>query len=709
MGHKFLYLVGIFMLFIVNLMSALPLYPNTGVANTTYQYTFNFTTNSDCSGVLLSNISSVTTNSSGWGFVDINISTLSDIPNYLCEYKNGVLRKVHLSSDQVFKNIYARNGNFSENINVNNIYANSLYEPVNNLLSVSLLSRALYTTTGGPSIFWQSGEIYAPIAGALSIQYDNRYLADTSEIASVRWSDRTLNEGDGDITLDWENNLLKSNSVTILDWSSYGNFGANALTCGAITSSSQATLNNLVVNGNSTLKRVTADNITAKNITADKYFGDGSLLTGIQTYNATYNGYNISYGKFWKNWTTETNLSMYLVYGSLWYNYSLVTPASIFNLTYDTWFSNYTLYNKYWYNMTVSGSTETDPIFSANFTNMQTDCSANNYVYGILSNGTFECRVDQTSSGGTYNATYDTWYPNFTAFNKFWYNMTVNLFNQVLNTFSNVTFNNITISTLNSASCDVKSTTSGNLYCGTDATGTSATRTETDSDFNRSQSFTFFEPFFINNAIETGEVGIMGWNYVGQGTGAGVSAKVTDVGNHPGQARLSTGTTLRGNGTLDLGLGMIVDSYAGNMTLEWLFNLSSNSTDANNYTIVMGFADNLGTTVFPVDGIFFVHNGTAINWTAVTSSNSARTFNDTNIVVNGNPWNEMRIELINQSDYQANFYINNVLVASQNTNIPRGTARAFGIMFAMRKLGGTTAITCDLDYVYYKQLFEYSR
>lgn len=452
--------------------------------------------------------------------VTFNNITISTLNSSSCDVKSTTSGNLYCGTDATGSGGDGTGGwindslntNTTLNVRANNIYANSLYEPMNDLLSVSLLNRALYNT-GGLQIFnWQSGEMYAP-SGGLTINIDTRTLLDSSEVTSANWQNRLMSDSTGTTSIDWNNHLLKSGGITMLDWTSFINFGTNSVTCGAITSSSQATLNNLVVNGNTTLKRVVADNITAKNITADKYFGDGSSLTGVNS----------------------------------------------------------------------------------------------------------------------------------------------------------------------------------------------------DSDFNRNNGYTFFEPFLINNAIETGEVGIMGWNYVGQGTGAGASAIVSVQGNHPGQVRLSTGTIASGNATLDLGLGMILDSFAGNMTLEWLFNLSANSTFAQNYTLVMGFADNLNTVVLPVDGIYFMHNTTLINWTAVTSSNSASTFNDTKIRVTGNPWTKMRIELINQSNYQANFYINNVMVASQNTNIPRGTERAFGIMFANRKKSGTTAVTCDFDYVYYKQSFEYSR
>jgi hypothetical protein len=44
---------------------------------------------------------------------------------------------------------------------------------------------------------------------------------------------------------------------------------------------------------------------------------------------------------------------------------------------------------------------EIDPMWSANFTNMQTDCPSTNYAYGVNGNGTLKCRQDQAGSGLT--------------------------------------------------------------------------------------------------------------------------------------------------------------------------------------------------------------------------------------------------------------------------------------------------------------------
>ncbi len=273
-------------------------------------------------------------------------------------------------------------------------------------------------------------------------------------------------------------------------------------------------------------------------------------------------------------------------------------------------------------------------------------------------------------------------------------------------------FGSLNKSTFPTSSCPgtekvVSINTDGTVSCAADEGGSSASMS--DSDFERESGTVFFEPFLLNSALETGEVGRMGWNYAATGTGAGATGVVPTQGNHPGQLSLSTGTTNASNVTLDLGITMNFDSYTGNITYEWMFNLSNSAGGANNYTLVMGFADNLGTVITPVDGIYFLHNATNSNWYAVTSSNSAKTINLTSVTVTSAAWTKMRIDLINQSTNLVNFYINDALVASQGTNIPQGIARAMGPLFTLRKWGGTTARTLVLDYVYYKQTFQVTR
>ena len=76
--------------------------------NTLFNYTFNFSTDSSCTNILLSNVTQITTRSDGTGFLNLSISSLgSTTPSFICEYRNGNLRAVHFLSDQLFNIIRA--------------------------------------------------------------------------------------------------------------------------------------------------------------------------------------------------------------------------------------------------------------------------------------------------------------------------------------------------------------------------------------------------------------------------------------------------------------------------------------------------------------------------------------------------------------------------------------------------------------------------
>ena len=103
--------VMLMVLFTVGAVSALPIYvsPLDGEdlqPGVNFSYVFNFTTGSDCSGVLLSSSSDIMTGKNGVGFVDIDISSLSVKPDYLCEYRDGSLRKIHSFSDMVLEDVW---------------------------------------------------------------------------------------------------------------------------------------------------------------------------------------------------------------------------------------------------------------------------------------------------------------------------------------------------------------------------------------------------------------------------------------------------------------------------------------------------------------------------------------------------------------------------------------------------------------------------
>ena len=105
-------LVILTFLFVMGVVSALPIYVSPLddgrlQPDSSFNYTFNFTSSVNCSGILLSNVSEIVTNAYGAGFIDLDISGLSSRPSYLCEYRDGSLRKVHNFSDMVLGSVWA--------------------------------------------------------------------------------------------------------------------------------------------------------------------------------------------------------------------------------------------------------------------------------------------------------------------------------------------------------------------------------------------------------------------------------------------------------------------------------------------------------------------------------------------------------------------------------------------------------------------------
>ena len=138
------------------------------------------------------------------------------------------------------------------------------------------------------------------------------------------------------------------------------------------------------------------------------------------------------------NGTFNQSLTDILYSGIIW-NYNQTTPAINHANAVNT-----SVINLYTINTTLNVQNLLGNSTIARVGN----CSAGQIVQNITQNGV-QCITDQTGVGGGGNP-----------------------FDQVLNTTNNANFTNLVVSTLNSASCDVKSSTNGTVYCGTDATGT---------------------------------------------------------------------------------------------------------------------------------------------------------------------------------------------------------------------------------------------
>jgi hypothetical protein len=223
-------LILILGMFLISFVSAgnLNLFPNPNEKNVNIQYTFNLTTSpTNCSeNVLISHSEIVRTNPRGFGYVSIPIpDNLTEIPTYLCEVKDGSVRKIHPMSSQIFDHIFARNLNLSGDANV----AGTLY----------------YGTLDG------EGNLNVNSSDFLSI-YDSSYFMPLNTSVS----------GNFDFNGGWVNDGL-----SIIGGDIYAQTGYfYNITSLNVTKQNLTVIENLIVGGN---------------ITADYFIGDGSLLTGI--------------------------------------------------------------------------------------------------------------------------------------------------------------------------------------------------------------------------------------------------------------------------------------------------------------------------------------------------------------------------------------------------------------------------------------------
>lgn len=191
-------------------------------------------------------------------------------------------------------------------------------------------------------------------------------------------------------------------------------------------------------------------------------------------------------------------------------------------------------------------------------------------------------------------------------------------------------------------------------------------------------------------------------NSINAGTGT-LAAPYTIV-------QLSTGTNA--NGGYRFNSGIVGELFGTNINrFEALTRVNTNSDATNTFQYLVGFWD-VTTSVNQVDGAYFLYDSQGVttgsassgNWQLVTSSNSVRTFTTSTVAIDNVNLQKLRID-VNAAGTSVLFYIDDTLVGTHTTNIPTGTARAFGMGAYLQKSAGTTARTADIDYMYYKTKF----
>jgi hypothetical protein len=190
----------------------------------------------------------------------------------------------------------------------------------------------------------------------------------------------------------------------------------------------------------------------------------------------------------------------------------------------------------------------------------------------------------------------------------------------------------------------------------------------------------------------------------------GTNALATVVGNtnlaeqdKQGIGVLRTGTTTSGVARFGMPTGGSPSSVIQLGFQDWLWeSMSRNlvlSTPTNRYAIIDGFC-NLAAVTGGTDGVYFSYSDDTFNgnWTAVCVSNGVRTSVDTGIPASL-LWEKRKIT-VDKDASSAKFYINNILVANIDTNIPKGTGRQLGLIFLIGNVTGTIGTRgVNIDYL----------
>lgn len=133
---------------------AYPVYvkPIPRALNTSFNYTFNFSVTPACSVALVTVSKLITTDSDGIGFTSLNLTNLTSPPSYVCEYKNGVLRKSHEIGIGLFNKAFVQRI-IATNLNITSDAAISGVLTVNNntIINGNVTAKNL-TVTGNVNI-----------------------------------------------------------------------------------------------------------------------------------------------------------------------------------------------------------------------------------------------------------------------------------------------------------------------------------------------------------------------------------------------------------------------------------------------------------------------------------------------------------------------------------------------------------------------------
>lgn len=190
-----------------------------------------------------------------------------------------------------------------------------------------------------------------------------------------------------------------------------------------------------------------------------------------------------------------------------------------------------------------------------------------------------------------------------------------------------------------------------------------------------------------------------GWTSASSGAGAGIGADAygRDATERAvGSINVQSGTTATGYAIVYKGVSSMTAGNGQFLRLRQRVALETLGSAGERYTAYVGFGDNIGAGDM-TDGCYFRYNDNVNSgkWECVTAAAGVRTATDSTVAAVGTFCIfEVRI---NAAGTSVEYYINDVLVATNTTNIPTG-ANYFGLVFKIEKSVGTTSRSLHMDW-----------
>ncbi len=213
-----------------------------------------------------------------------------------------------------------------------------------------------------------------------------------------------------------------------------------------------------------------------------------------------------------------------------------------------------------------------------------------------------------------------------------------------------------------------------------------------------------------SDAFAPASSGLMGDIFTGVLSGGVIDTVVTGLidAAHPGCIRMRGNSAATDRVSIIGGSSSQIRLGGGVWRQEWLVDVPTLSTAAQEYVLYIGYGDQTATALDEQDGVYFLYDRTVgVNWQCKTASNNTRTIVDSGTAVAAATFVKLGIE-INAAATSCSFFIDGVIVPTAGmpitTNIPTGAGREMGFAARFQKTVGTTA-TAGLEIDRFRQLF----